>query len=202
MSIVKPFVVLVAGSATATGAYLTKGYWLSTPKDSHIKKSISKVLSESKYSPLDTTQIDKWNSVLEKYKTANPSSFKEVSKLQDYCRDLLSKEEYSSSDYREARRWCVEEQSATTRLGFFDRSALSTDATTNDTQWKTKIEQHKSSSSSNKLKHTFSAADDQNLKDIKEKCSGLSKKTNTDDTFESDFDTFLEWCSIDKPNAQ
>ncbi|AEW45796.1 hypothetical protein MHC_04700 [Mycoplasma haemocanis str. Illinois] len=195
MNIVKPLVILGAGGVTATGVYLTKGNWLSTPKASLTKKSISKALVESKYVPLDTSKTDKWDAVLTKYKKVKPSTFTEVSQLQSYCKDLLSKEGYSREDYKEARRWCVEEQSLTARLGLFNKTPLSTENSKDDTKWKEKITGHKLSTASNKLDHTFGDTDSTNLTDIKNKCKALGAKTNDEETFEDDFSKVSSWCA-------
>ncbi|AEG73498.1 hypothetical protein MHF_1262 [Mycoplasma haemofelis Ohio2] len=199
MNIVKPLAALGAGSAAATGAYLTKDNWLPTSKTPQIKKSISKALEEAKYVPLDTSKSDKWEAILGKYKKVNPSSFTEVSQLQNHCKGLLSKEDYSSSEYKEARRWCVEEQSITTRLGLFNKTPLSTENSphADDDKWKLKISNHKLPTASNKLDHTFGETETTNLTDIKNKCKALGAKTNDAETFEGDFSKAFDWCSVD-----
>ncbi|CBY93175.1 hypothetical protein HF1_11670 [Mycoplasma haemofelis str. Langford 1] len=194
----KSLVTLGTGGAVSTGVYLTKEYWW--PDDRQITRSISRALIEDQYVLLDASKPDDWSSVFEKYKVANPDGAKDVSQLQKECKELLSKE-LNKDNYKKARMWCVESQSVAQKLGLFNRSALSTDSTTDDAKWKSKIESHKSSLAPNKLNHDFKDADEQNVKVIKEKCSELSKKTNTDDTFESDFETSLSWCSVDIPNS-
>ncbi|AEW45825.1 hypothetical protein MHC_04845 [Mycoplasma haemocanis str. Illinois] len=200
MYVSKLLLTMAVGGTLATGTYLTKDYWLSSSKEEKntvINKSISQSLVENKYTLLDTNSQDKWADVLEKYKKAYPNGITEVSKLQSYCRDLLNKQNFEKSDYKEARRWCVSPQSVNDRLSLFGKKSLSTEASknTDDSLWKEKISSHKTTSS-NKLNREFNGDDVTNLKAIKEDCKALNGKTNDLEGFEEDLYKSILWCSV------
>ncbi|CBY93206.1 hypothetical protein HF1_11980 [Mycoplasma haemofelis str. Langford 1] len=196
MHLIKPLAAALGGGAMATGAYLTKDHWM--PSNKEAGDSISKVLVDRKYTPLDPSKAEGWEAVLEKYNAAYSTAAKKVSNLQEECRALLSKEEFNDVDYQKARRWCTKLQSVSDRLGAFNRKALSTteSETKDNDEWKKKINAH-NGEHSNKLDHTFTGEDDANLKAIKSKCATLNGKQSTDEGFEKDFSKSFEWCSIE-----
>nr|WP_014272863.1 hypothetical protein [Mycoplasma haemocanis] len=193
--------LLVAGSSStlAVGTYLAKERWM--PSSSEMKppkKSISQVLMENKYVPLDPDRSDNWNTVLTKYNNAHSSANRQEDQLKNYCRVLLDKKEFVDSDYKEARRWCVSPQTVTERLALFKKTPLSTNdpGTTDDNDWKQKIASH-GHATKNKLTHTFNGDETQNLKGIKAECKTLNEKSNDLETFEDDFSKSFDWCSKD-----
>ncbi|CBY93191.1 hypothetical protein HF1_11830 [Mycoplasma haemofelis str. Langford 1] len=202
MNLAKSLLAAGSGGTLATGAYLTSDYWM--PSSSEVKtpkKSISKVLIENKYTPLDPSKPENWSNVLAKYNQAHSSAHKQEDQLKNDCRVLLAKEEFSNDDYKEARRWCVSPQTVTARLALFNKTPLSTDdpGTTNDNDWKQRITSH-GQATKNKLTHTFNGDETQDLKGIKAECKTLNEKTNDAETFEEDFLKSFDWCSKDTPS--
>ncbi|AEG73571.1 hypothetical protein MHF_1335 [Mycoplasma haemofelis Ohio2] len=198
MDLIKPLAAVAgSGTAVATGAYLTRDSWMpakEVEKPTIPPKSVSQVLSNNKYKPLDTTKPDSWTSILSKYNSAY-SVTKTTSDLQNECRGLLDKEGFSTEDYQKARRWCVETQSVEKRLGLFNRKVLSTSADTDDNTWKERITAHKGEHS-NKLSHTFGDDESKNVQDIKAECGKLNSKESIDEDFEGSFSKSYEWCSV------
>ncbi|AEW45779.1 hypothetical protein MHC_04615 [Mycoplasma haemocanis str. Illinois] len=184
--------------AASTGVYLTRNSWLpSSESEKTSKKSLSQILMDNKYKPLDTSKSEKWGEVLKEYKKAYSTEQKTEEQLRNECKLLLDKEDFVSEDYKRARRWCIESQSVSKRLEFFGKKALSTveSESRDDNDWKTKISNH-NQASNNKLGDNFGNSETQNLKDIKDKCKVLNAKTNTDDNFDDDFSKSMAWCSV------
>lgn len=159
-----------------------------------------------------------WGTILNSYKTVatadNKLRFdtfagtgdKAEEELKKYCENLLkphtSENTQDSDNYNKAKQWCVFPIAVKDLLKHQGYTSLSTDGKdntpNNNSQWVTKIKDHKKSNAKIKdlvLDENQDQASEAEVQKIKEKCAEIGSKKNHEADYDTNLDNFKNWCS-------
>ncbi|AEG73597.1 hypothetical protein MHF_1361 [Mycoplasma haemofelis Ohio2] len=210
----------LAKTALATGAAggVAGGAYLASPHIFPEKEKIEARLTKDKWEVLSFDgKDDKWKEIYNQYKTkelTDPSRFdKEIAKdeaestglpkLKKNCREALT-QEFKESLYRTVTKWCVVPIGVADRLialgeNYKKINVESTDANTDDAEWKSKETDFKANLEFNNtyLGVTLPSSkgtQEENIKLLKEGCKKHMNKKNYESDFEGSMSKVKKWC--------
>lgn len=179
------------------------------------------VLKEKKHTFLSFKKgedLDQWKTIAKAYKTGKnklggltitldskgDANEEDAEKLRKTCEDTINSKNYSNEALLAAEQWCV--KPITIKDLIKNHRAvlnLETNSETQDTEWDGKVTNYLKPDAKNRIISTKLTAITPNnkkeqIKALKEDCSGIVNKHTYDVDFHDNYAQFNDWCTIAK----
>ncbi|CBY92337.1 hypothetical protein HF1_03290 [Mycoplasma haemofelis str. Langford 1] len=190
---------LYTAAGLGTAGAIGGGIYLAYPH-SPTPKSIEDKLKEEHFVPI--TEDGAWQTILAKYnekKNENGARFTtettdvKLEDLKSSCKSVLSEEADTSKNYSKARRWCTVPKTLSSLLEAHKLHLLDIGTGNENQQEWDKLQKSYEKVSENRIDGLNLGSSDK-WKQLREKCSEISKKDSTEANFETLFSNLKRWC--------
>ncbi|CBY93012.1 hypothetical protein HF1_10040 [Mycoplasma haemofelis str. Langford 1] len=164
-------------------------------------ENIGTRLIEERFELLKDSHTEQWKNSLSKYNSKTSSSVDE-NRLKDICKELISKNKTSESDYKTAKLYCVVPRSVQERLKDLGLHVLKTTGDNEDgdkSKWTKLAESYVTKGTGDNqiesLTLTAENTGSNNWSSLRQNCKTVLEKEHWDDKFDTYFLKSKMWCT-------
>ncbi|CBY92998.1 hypothetical protein HF1_09900 [Mycoplasma haemofelis str. Langford 1] len=196
-----PLKLALATAGAGLGAYGMYSYGAFSGSKA---ENVGTRLVDEKFELLTNSHTEHWKTSSDKYNSKKASGTEAIdeTKLKTLCRDLLSKDKTSDSDYKKAKLYCVVPRNVQQRLLDIGIHALKTDGQDeagDKSKWEKLATSYvihgKGEDQIESLTLTTPDSSSNNWSSLREKCKIVLEKDHWDDSFDSYLKKAKKWCT-------